>query len=51
VLRLEKRYAKRNHCAAYKGCAIYEDGEYKRGKGDKKLTVCELGNESKRRLK
>lgn len=30
VLRLEKRYAKRTHRAAYRGGAEYRDGEYVR---------------------
>ena len=28
ILHLEKRYTRRNHEAAYKGSAKYEDGEY-----------------------
>jgi hypothetical protein len=30
---------------------VYEDGEYKRGKADKKNTVCEVGDEPRRRMK
>ncbi|MCJ1279531.1 hypothetical protein MMC21_007355 [Puttea exsequens] len=37
VIRLENRYTKRNHRAAYKGNAEYRDGEYVRREGTKRV--------------
>lgn len=50
VLRLEKRYAKRTHRAAYRGSAVYRDGEYVRAKSGKDITVREAETGPKKRV-